>query len=90
LFRAIDRHGHVKTEALDGSSINRIIKAMARDARLPKATTTGLSGHSMRVGRAQDLMLDGFDVLPIMKAGGWKSISVVGRYVSYGGKWVTA
>jgi hypothetical protein len=22
-----------------------------------------------------------FDVLPIMKAGGWKSFSVVGRYV---------
>ena len=81
LFRAIDRHGHVRTEPLDGSSINRIIKAMARDARLPKATAEGLSGHSMRVGRAQDLMLDGFDLLPIMKAGGWKSYKIVGRYV---------
>ena len=81
LFRAIDRHGHVRTEPLDASSINRIIKAMARDARLPKATAEGLSGHSMRVGRAQDLMLDGFDLLPIMKAGGWKSYKIVGRYV---------
>lgn len=81
VFRAIDRHGHVRHEALDGSSINRIIKAMASDARLPKATAQALSGHSMRVGRAQDLMLDGFDLLPIMKAGGWKSFSVVGRYV---------
>ena len=34
LFRAIDRNGNVKTGALDGSSINQIIKSIARDAHL--------------------------------------------------------
>jgi hypothetical protein len=39
------------------------------------------SGHSMRVGAAQDLMACGTGLLPIMTAGGWKSMNVIGRYV---------
>jgi hypothetical protein len=42
-----------------------------------------LSGHSMRVGAAQDLMADGLGILPIMQAGGWKSTNVLGRYVEH-------
>ena len=40
-----------------------------------------LSGHSMRVGGAQDLMMSGHDTLMIMTAGGWKNVEVVARYV---------
>ncbi len=40
-----------------------------------------LSGHSMRIGAAQDMMVAGFDALAIMQAGGWKSANVVLRYV---------
>ena len=32
-------------------------------------------------GAAQDMMLNGCDILPIIAAGGWKSINVVARYV---------
>ena len=39
------------------------------------------SGHSMRVGAAQDLMAAGRSLLQIMSAGGWTSVNVVGRYV---------
>ena len=34
----------------------------------------------MRVGAAQDMIVSGLSVLPIMQAGGWKSMNVVGRY----------
>ena len=39
------------------------------------------SGHSMRVGAAQDLLARGFDVAAIMRAGGWKSINTLVRYL---------
>ena len=42
-----------------------------------------LSGHSMRIGAAQDMMVAGFDALAIMQAGGWKSANVVLRYVEH-------
>ena len=37
----------------------------------------------MRVGAAQDLMADGLGILPIMQAGGWKSMNVISRYVEH-------
>jgi hypothetical protein len=37
----------------------------------------------MRVGAAQDLMTDGVGLLPIMRAGGWKSTNIIGRYVEH-------
>jgi integrase/recombinase XerD len=40
-----------------------------------------LSGHCMRVGAAQDMLVAGFDALAIMQAGGWKSANIVLRYV---------
>jgi integrase/recombinase XerD len=42
---------------------------------------TGLFGHSMRIGAAQDVLVAGFDALAIMQAGGWKSANVVLRYI---------
>ena len=39
-----------------------------------------LSGHSMRVGAAQDMLRSGADALAIMTAGGWKNVEVVARY----------
>lgn len=42
---------------------------------------TKLSGHSMRVGAAQDMMIAGLDHIAIMQAGGWKTVDVVARYV---------
>lgn len=67
--------GHLET-----SSIRRMIKAAARRAGLGDAAVD-LSGHSMRVGGAQDLMMSGHDTLMIMTAGGWKNVEVVARYV---------
>jgi integrase len=62
-------------------SVNRILKRLAQKAGLPDADTCQISGHSMRIGAAQDLMTDGRDILTIMRAGGWSSMNVVSRYV---------
>ena len=62
-------------------SVNRIIKSTAEAAELPQRMVEELSGHSMRVGAAQDMISAGLSVLPIMQAGGWKTMNVVGRYV---------
>ncbi|MBN4046400.1 hypothetical protein JYU02_00190 [bacterium AH-315-P15] len=37
----------------------------------------------MRVGAAQDLLCAGFDTVSIMRAGGWKSINVLARYLEH-------
>lgn len=80
LFRSL----HLK-RVLDGrlatSSIRRLIKRASRRAGLEPSIASELSGHSMRIGAAQDMLVAGFDALAIMQAGGWKSANVVLRYV---------
>ena len=80
LFRALhlDR---VSEGPLCTSSIRRIVKRALRQAGYSCAEIGEISGHSMRIGAAQDMMVAGFDALAIMQAGGWKSTNVVLRYV---------
>jgi len=40
-----------------------------------------ISGHSLRVGAAQDLLIKGFDTAAIMRAGGWRSLSALNGYL---------
>ena len=67
--------------SIDSLTVNRRIKAAAERAGLDESVWRTLTGHSMRVGAAQDLMCAGRDFLVIMTAGGWTSMNVVGRYV---------
>jgi len=80
IFRAIrgDRTGG---NAMHPYAVNRILKRAAQAAGLSAEAIEHLSGHSMRVGAAQDLIVSGLGVLPIMHAGGWKTVNVVARYV---------
>jgi integrase/recombinase XerD len=82
LFRSVIS-GRVGLSTLHPYAVNRVIKAAALDAGLDPAIVGKLSGHSMRVGAAQDLMADGVGFIAIMEAGGWKSMSVVARYVEH-------
>lgn len=79
LFRGLHTLEVGQTQ-LKTSSVRRLVKAAARRAGLNDAALR-LSGHSMRVGAAQDLMIAGYDTLAIMQAGGWKNAEIVGRYV---------
>lgn len=83
IFRRVHNRRKLGTEPLHPYSINRILKIMAQEADLPTEIVAALSGHSMRVGAAQDMMAHGSGILPIMQAGGWKSLNVVGRYVQH-------
>lgn len=79
LFRGLHT-GSLSELHLETSSIRRIMKSAARRAGLEREARS-LSGHSMRVGAAQDLLVEGYSTLEIMTAGGWKNVEVVSRYV---------
>ena len=53
---------------------------MAREAGLPEMVAAGLSGHSTRVGAAQDMVAAGIELPAILQAGRWKSTAMVNRY----------
>lgn len=80
LFRALHL-GRVAAGPFCTSSVRRLIKRATIRAGFDPALTADLSGHSMRIGAAQDMLVAGFDALAIMQAGGWKSANVVLRYV---------
>lgn len=66
---------------LSTSAIRRLVKRAAMRADRGRSEATSMSGHSMRVGAAQDMMIAGLDHIAIMQAGGWKTVDVVARYV---------
>lgn len=66
---------------LSTSAIRRLVKRAAMRADQGRSEATSMSGHSMRVGAAQDMMIAGLDHIAIMQAGGWKTVDVVARYV---------
>ena len=67
--------------SLSATTVKRLIKQSAALAGLNQIDVDAFSGHSMRVGAAQDLLCAGHDTAAIMRAGGWKSINVLGRYL---------
>ena len=79
LFRSLSRSGVAGTK-LDPSQIPRIYQAMARRAGLPPEVVDGLSGHSTRVGAAQDMVAGGIELPAMLQAGRWKTTVMVNRY----------
>lgn len=67
--------------SLECHSVKRVIKEAAELAGFSEEDVHRFSGHSMRVGAAQDLLTRGVDTVGIMRAGGWKSLSVLARYL---------
>lgn len=78
VFRGLNRwHQVLLPGALSGEGVSRSFKRIA--------LTTGLdirkiSGHSTRVGAAQDLVAAGIDMPAIMQAGSWTTPERVARY----------
>jgi len=69
------------SEGLCESRVSRILKTLATRAGLESPIVEGISGHSMRVGGAQDLLLKGASIPQIMVKGGWRKTDTVIRYV---------
>ena len=66
---------------LSATTVKRLIKCTAKKCGLSAEDVEDFSGHSMRVGAAQDLLTAGHDTAAIMRAGGWKTINVLARYL---------
>jgi site-specific recombinase XerD len=80
ILRGIKHGGHI-TPSLCESRIPRIYKSLAKRASLNHEAISGISGHSMRVGGAQDLLRLGASLPQIMAKGGWSKTDTVMRYV---------
>jgi site-specific recombinase XerD len=73
--------GRAIQRGLSCTSVKRLIKQTARAAGYEPDVVDDFSGHSIRVGAAQDLLRAGQDTASIMRAGGWKSLNVLARYL---------
>ena len=83
LMVGIDRGGRVSSNSLGSGQINRIYKRIARNAGLDELVVEGISGHSMRVGAAQDLLNSGASMPIIMQRGRWSKTDTVMRYLEH-------
>lgn len=80
LFRSLRKGGRVTDRALEAGEVPVILKALASRARLSADRLLRVSGHSLRVGMAQDLVAAGLDLPAVMVAGRWKSPTMVASY----------
>lgn len=81
IFRGIN-HARLG-DNLNSSQVNRIYKKLAARIKLDTETTNKISGHSMRVGAAQELLRAGESLVSIMNKGRWKKTDTVMRYIEY-------
>jgi integrase/recombinase XerD len=83
LFCAIN-HGRFLDRPICHRNVNDIIKrGVIKVKGCDRPSDLEVSGHSLRVGAAQDLLIKGYDLAAIMRAGGWSDPSTVSRYLRF-------
>ncbi len=82
LFLGVNRAQKI-TDSFSAAQINRIYKRLATRADLPRDLIEGISGHSLRVGHAQDMVNSGESLPMIMSKGRWSKTDTVMRYVEH-------
>jgi integrase len=80
IFRAITATGKIR-DSLSSSHVGRIYKKIARLSMVDQSIIKNISGHSLRVGAAQDLMLSKASLPTIMNRGRWTKADTVMRYI---------
>jgi site-specific recombinase XerD len=80
LFRGVNNAIDI-THELKSAQINRVYKRLAKDAKLHQGVIDRISGHSIRVGAAQDFLKSGATIPMIMNKGRWSKIDTVMRYL---------
>jgi len=83
ILRSISRHGHIGNN-LHPASISTLLKALQKNLKMD-SDKQPLSGHSFRVGAAQDLLEQGEPLERIMLRGGWQTDSTA---ISYLRNWI--
>ena len=81
VFRAVGKAGAIGGP-LDPGDVARAFKQMAKAAGIDPGIVAGISGHSSRVGAAQDMVRLGVELPAVMQAGGWKTAEMVSRYTA--------
>ena len=81
ILRSINRHGHLGNN-LHPASIITILKALQKDLKIDYVEQP-LSGHSLRVGAAIDLLEQGEPLERIMLRGGWQTDSTTMKYLRH-------
>jgi len=82
VFRSVTKGGSVTERALSPRDVGRIIKGLATRAKFEPARVRALSGHSLRVGMAVDLVAVNVDSAAIMQAAGWTTARMLARYTA--------
>ncbi len=82
LFRGVNQAKHMIAPLKPGQ-INRIYKRLAKLTSLDEEMIHQISGHSMRVGHAQDMVNAGDSLPMIMSKGRWSKTDTVMRYVEH-------
>ena len=77
LFRAVDRWGRVSKRGLGPDSVRAAIKRRAAEAGIEGR----VSGHSLRIGSAQELAEGGASLAELQKEGRWKDPSLPALYI---------
>jgi integrase len=67
-------------EALTAQSVMAVLRKVGRWIGLERAEWERISGHSARVGAAQDLLALNIDMASVMQAGRWKDTRMPMRY----------
>jgi integrase len=80
IFRGITSSGKI-TKDLGAPQISRIYKRLAQASKLHPDIVKNISGHSLRVGAAQDLLLSGATLPMIMNRGRWTKTDTIMRYM---------
>ncbi len=81
LFRSVRKGRYLSIGGpLGAGDVAVIFKRMADCARLTPEETARISGHSTRVGAAQDMIRYEADMAGAMQAGRWKSPDMLARY----------
>jgi integrase len=65
---------------INADMIADIFKRVGRWIKLPAEEVAQLSGHSVRVGATQDLLVLNIDLASVMQAGRWKTTHMPMRY----------
>jgi len=76
-------HGKCLDRHLCDRSASEIVKFAVRQSGKSWPVAAQYSGHSLRIGAAQDLLIKGHDTLAIMRAGGWRSLDSVNGYLKF-------
>jgi integrase len=80
LFVSVNKGGKVKAGArLNVCEVGRVLKALAKRAGLESAD---VSGHSLRVGMAQDMTGANISGSLIQQAAGWSTPRMLARYTA--------